>query len=224
MKFGIVTLTCLVTLSIEPAAQNEAFRGGYGDGYSSVEVLDENSIISLGSQGDGHALDQQISLEVVVSKGGSGDGYSHFSFSNQGVLVSKGSGGDGYDYADYIKIYWTGNIGTAWLNASNWSSLSVPTNADEIIIPPGRPHYPLLGAQLLSIGDPTITTGFRCKELWVQAGASFSGKLNTTLANQSLLLIDGTFIWKNPAVNSFLNFNGGEVEVRSGGILRTEID
>ena len=224
LKYGIVTLTFLVAIAIEPEAQNEAFRGGYGDGYSTVEVLNDNEIISLGSQGDGYALDQQASLEVVVSKGSSGDGYGHLPFLNQSVLVSKGNGGDGYSYDNFIKIYWTGNSSTAWLNANNWSSFSVPTNADEIIIPPNRPNYPLLGAQLLSIGDPVITSGFRCKEIWIQSGASFSGKLGTTLANQSVLLIDGTFIWKNPSVNSFLNFNGGEVRVRSGGVWRTEVD
>lgn len=221
-RFLIYHLVLFLTSSIW--AQNEAFHGGFGDGYAGVELNNTANPNSGGGFGDGYASNELINNNNTRSKGSIGDGYASILLLNQINILTRGGIGDGYANADFIKIYWTGNISTAWLNTDNWSSLSVPTNADEIIIPPNRPNYPLLGAQLLSIGDPIIMTGFRCREIWVQSGASFSGKLNTTLANQSLLLIDGTFIWKNPSANSFLNFNGGEVLVRNGGVLKTVID
>jgi hypothetical protein len=197
--------------------------GQFGDGYASGELAGSANTLSKGAFGDGYAIEELKDSTLSISLGQFGDGYASGELAGGANTLSKGGNGDGYDYEEFIKVYWTGNIGTAWLNGSNWSTLTVPDNDDEIIIPPGRPNYPLLGAQLLSIGDPDITTGFRCAELWVQDGASFSGKLNTTLANQSLLLIDGTFIWQNPSASSFLNHLGGVVRVREGGVLMTNL-
>ena len=39
---------------------------------------------------------------------------------------------------------WTGSVSTNWNTAGNWSTNAVPTSTTEVIIPAGRPRYPLL--------------------------------------------------------------------------------
>lgn len=39
---------------------------------------------------------------------------------------------------------WTGNADTAWENAANWSTNTVPTSTSEVTIPAGRPRYPVV--------------------------------------------------------------------------------
>ena len=39
---------------------------------------------------------------------------------------------------------WTGSVSTDWNTAGNWSTNAVPTSTTEVIIPAGRPRYPLL--------------------------------------------------------------------------------
>jgi Viral BACON domain len=48
--------------------------------------------------------------------------------------------------AQPIVANWTGNVNTAWENAGNWSSNSVPTASTIVQIPAGRPRYPTVNA------------------------------------------------------------------------------
>jgi hypothetical protein len=45
-----------------------------------------------------------------------------------------------------VAISWTGNVNTAWENAANWSTNSVPTATSEVTIPAGRPRYPVVNS------------------------------------------------------------------------------
>ena len=243
MKCNFILMISLIASSA--VAQGDPFAGGFGDGYSGASLLNQELVLSigsfadgyasgkidnpdvllsLGSTGDGYDMNDVMNTEFILSLGSLGDGYTSNNWSNSTFSLSKGSAGDGYDLAQISKIYWTGDVDVDWLNYNNWSSLTVPINSDDVIIPPGRPNYPLLGNDLLSIGNPLITTGFRCAGLWIQNGGEVMSKPGTTLSNQSTLLINGELTWKNQAANSFLNFATGEVEIRNGGILRTQFN
>ncbi len=41
-------------------------------------------------------------------------------------------------------INWTGNVSTEWENASNWGNNQVPNANTKVIIPGGRPRYPII--------------------------------------------------------------------------------
>jgi len=39
---------------------------------------------------------------------------------------------------------WTGNVSTAWETPGNWGGNTVPTSTSAVIIPAGRPRYPIV--------------------------------------------------------------------------------
>ena len=39
---------------------------------------------------------------------------------------------------------WTGAVSTAWETAGNWSGNQVPSASSAVIIPAGRPRYPVV--------------------------------------------------------------------------------
>lgn len=41
-------------------------------------------------------------------------------------------------------IYWTGNVSTEWENPANWGNFKVPDATTDVIIPTGRPRYPII--------------------------------------------------------------------------------
>jgi hypothetical protein len=57
---------------------------------------------------------------------------------------------------------WTGNSNTVWTNTANWSAGAVPTTTTNVVIPAGRPNYPV------------ITNGVtaNCKNIKIDPGAS----------------------------------------------------
>jgi hypothetical protein len=66
--------------------------------------------------------------------------------------VGNGSANSTFYFDDILQIAqpvvtsWTGNVNTAWENAANWSSNSVPTASSIVTIPSGRPRYPIVNA------------------------------------------------------------------------------
>ena len=55
-------------------------------------------------------------------------------------------------------ITWTGATNTAWTTLSNWSSGSVPTASDSIVIPTGVPNYPEISTSVSSY-KTTVNSG-----------------------------------------------------------------
>ena len=53
---------------------------------------------------------------------------------------------------------WTGNISTAWENAGNWAGNVVPAATSVVVIPTGRPRYPLINTST-TIKSLTCQTG-----------------------------------------------------------------
>lgn len=81
---------------------------------------------------------------------GNGSAGSTFYFDNIQQLVQP------------VAMHWVGNVDTAWENPANWSTNAVPTAASVVIIPMGRPRYPVVNISttvksLLCIGGTTVT-------------------------------------------------------------------
>jgi hypothetical protein len=57
-----------------------------------------------------------------------------------------------------ITYEWTGLVNTAWENSGNWSSLAVPNITSDVLIPAGRPRYPVINANT-SIKSLTVSQG-----------------------------------------------------------------
>jgi hypothetical protein len=59
---------------------------------------------------------------------------------------------------------WTGNSNTSWTNAANWSSGIVPTAGNAVIIPAGRPNYPVIANGVLA----------NCKSITINPAAAIT--------------------------------------------------
>ncbi|MDH4133132.1 MAG: hypothetical protein OEV95_15145, partial [Gemmatimonadota bacterium] len=53
---------------------------------------------------------------------------------------------------------WTGTTSTDWGTGSNWSTGTVPTGTDNVIIPPGMPNAPTINSSV-SVNDLTVQAG-----------------------------------------------------------------
>lgn len=58
--------------------------------------------------------------------------------------------------------HWTGLINTSWTNTGNWSPPCIPTDKDDVTIPPNCPNYPII---------VTGVTG-NCNHLLLMTGSS----------------------------------------------------
>ena len=67
--------------------------------------------------------------------------------------------------------HWTGVVNTSWMVTGNWSPPFIPTDRDDVIIPPDCPNYPI------------ITNGVHanCKNLLLMNGSSVDVKIGGSL-------------------------------------------
>ncbi|HSK13006.1 MAG TPA: BACON domain-containing carbohydrate-binding protein, partial [Phnomibacter sp.] len=78
--------------------------------------------------------------------------------------VGNGSANSTFHFDDIFQITqpvvitWTGNVNTAWENAANWSTNSVPTASSIVNIPSGRPRYPVVNSST-SVASILFGTG-----------------------------------------------------------------
>src|SRR5437762_2294258 len=79
-------------------------------------------------------------------------------------------------------VSWNGNTSTDWGTGSNWSSGTVPTSADDVTIPTGRPNYPVIVA----------LQNFSAKSITINAGGSPTVQ-GGTLATANNFANNGTF-------------------------------
>ncbi len=98
----------------------------------------------------------------------------------------------------------TWGVTNNWNDSRNWSSYTVPTSADDVVIPAGRLLYPVLSSSV-ALGIASV------KNLTVEAGAS----LTITSGNLSLF---GNFI--NSGIfshtNGLVSFTGATTQTVSG--------
>jgi hypothetical protein len=67
---------------------------------------------------------------------------------------------------------WTGSINTDWTNVGNWNCAGIPTITSEVLIPTGKPNYPVINLNV-EIKKITIETGTS-----VTTNTGFELKLN----------------------------------------------
>ncbi len=112
-------------------------------------------------------------------------------------------------------IVWTGTTSSDWNTASNWQNSTLPSSADDVLIPAGCPNYPVIDETVtvnnISVENNaslTITTG---GNLTVNTNIDL-GANATDIAN--LTITDGTL-----TINGALNLNGLSKLTISGGTL-----
>lgn len=94
---------------------------------------------------------------------------------------------------------WTGAVSTDWELAGNWSTGAVPLVSTDVIIPS------------VAVQMPVITSAGRCRNLFIEAGAS------VTAEEFSVLNISGTLTFNGTMTNTgTINFNGGTQQSFSG--------
>jgi hypothetical protein len=109
---------------------------------------------------------------------------------------------------------WTGSAGTGWNNSANWSLGHTPASPENIVIPAGSPHYPVL-ANNLGVGYYTGYTNI-CHSLTIDAGATMTltGK---NLVSAGQVNIAGTLFIGDDAI---LN-EGAVISLASTGTVYT---
>jgi len=70
-----------------------------------------------------------------------------------------------------ITVTWTGTLNQSWTTAGNWSSNSVPTSVDNVLIPAGTPFSPLIANTIVAV----------CYYIKVEPGANITVDTGGTL-------------------------------------------
>lgn len=106
-------------------------------------------------------------------------------------------------------INWTGAVSTDWFTAGNWSSNSVPTSADDVVIPSAPTNQPQINA-----------AGAVCNKITLDSGASLtmSGATAYTLSVAGDWINNGTF---NRGIGT-VNFNGTTAYQEISGVSTTD--
>jgi hypothetical protein len=152
-------------------------------------------------------------FHTISSWSGSDDCDDHSGTFNHGSTISNlyicvtyevQNGGDHYFWVDEISLVetvgpntWTGNSSTDWETTGNWSSGSVPTSGDDILIPS-------------TVTDPVISTSVSGVDLTIESG----GEL--TISGSGSLTLSG-----DVDVSGTLNYtSSGSITLsKSGGTL-----
>ena len=114
------------------------------------------------------------------------------------------NGGDHYFWIDEISLVeaigpntWTGNSSAAWASTSNWSSGSVPTSGDDILIPN-------------TSTSPVISTSVSGVDLTIESGGELSVSGGGSLTLSGDVDITGTLSYTS---------SGSVTLTKSGGVL-----
>ena len=73
------------------------------------------------------------------------------------IRVIQDNVGEDYDdqsanFSIIADMIWNGAISSAWDNASNWESASVPSSLHPLVIPNGATNFPVIGASIEAYG------------------------------------------------------------------------
>ncbi|GAB2943797.1 hypothetical protein GCM10027048_05650 [Hymenobacter coalescens] len=102
---------------------------------------------------------------------------------------------------------WTGAVSSVYTNPANWSAGAVPTATDDVVVPAGVPHMPVLSSAA-AVNNLTIASG---ANLTVAAGGVFS--LGGNLTNNGLLLGAGLLQTNGATAQTFSG--SGETSIYS---------
>ncbi|MBN2777029.1 MAG: proprotein convertase P-domain-containing protein, partial [Bacteroidales bacterium] len=102
----------------------------------------------------------------AIDAGNTSDAFGNEPASNGGV-INQGAYGNTLQAskspAVVVAHNWTGNVSTDWQTAGNWDLGTIPTATNNVVIPNGRPRYPLI--------DDGTTTAL-CDDISIESAAS----------------------------------------------------
>lgn len=206
------------------------FAGGIDDGagslYSGNAQIGDLFVYSSGGEGDGsHELGYYGAICYPVSwLGGIADGFSVLGSGATGIGPSLHCNGGCDDGASGLLMpasffgrgIWLGAVSSAWAIPANWSFDYVPDLSVNVLIPAGKPHYPLILQGNLSVNSSAA--GNYCKSLVIQQGG--------TLTNKSWLYVDGEvsiyglYMADDPNNRMVVVNPGGNLHLFDPGIMR----
>lgn len=220
LTFLIVTVILMALCCPDLTAQlPESYQGGDSDGFAMGEKIAIHTFFKGGEE-DGHAL-AELESSGSIYKGLYADGFD-YGVRNASNTFYVGGEADGAAYTLFRYFHlWTGDIGTGWDIAGNWTDNIIPTVHARVRIPADCPHYPAING---NVGNGTMFIGFTdgtptyvCKALAIDSGAEFTQRISAFVRNYNRIVIEGTYINRNTADLSFINQPGSVFEVRSGG-------
>ncbi|MEQ8471097.1 MAG: PKD domain-containing protein [Marinoscillum sp.] len=167
----------------------------------------------LGSNGDGNGTNWYNTTAIIGLSGA--DGWAGASFSKitasydissfideddvrfRFVFGSRNSANDGFQIDDFsisgnatsLPFTWNGSVSSAWENADNWSSGSVPTSSDNVII-------------TTTSNDPIVVDDRAVDNLEIESGATLTVESGGALAIYGLVSNDGTYTVKRNITES----------------------
>lgn len=226
-------LLCLVSITL--LSQDEAYKGGSGDG-SDVVTLVSNEFSFKGGNSDGHAVSiliqepyafrggpadgadfTYVERQNVSTKGGSGDGHGMVKLMPE-PFAFRGGPSDGYSSTMFCPvIQWTGAIGSGWNVAANWDINQVPCNCNKVVIPSGVSIFPAVNEGLFKVGYWMDDGDYNCEALRIEPGAQLTTRVNNFIENYGQIIIRGTLEIRNSDPDAFKNYS--EIQIRPGGLL-----
>jgi len=131
MKRMIENIGCtgftLIFSTLTMAQNNAIFKGGNGDGWSSVNHVQVSNNIFKGGNSDGWAAQTYVQSTAGIFKGGSGDGWDAKSYIQGTTAIFKGGSSDGWSALNFIQgssgIFYGGQ-GDGW-DSNNRSQTNV---------------------------------------------------------------------------------------------------
>jgi hypothetical protein len=96
---------------------------------------------------------------------------------------------------------WNGSVSTDWTNGSNWDGGSAPTSTGVVVIPAGKPQYPIIITGSQSAGSLQINSG---GSLTISGGSLAVGKSG----------VSGSVV-----IGGVLDWSGGTLTVVSGATM-----
>jgi hypothetical protein len=170
---------------IPMAPLDSIFSGGQGNGFGKSETTSQQLIVadSMYNGGKGTGFDQQTAFLSLFTNdslynGGNGNGFYQHSISNTMLysIDSLYNGGIGRGESTLEQVLdlsncglvtaWTGTVSTTWEDPSNWNCGIVPGVNSIVLIPSGRPRYPV------------VNTSWEIKRLLLQPGSSIMVNTN----------------------------------------------
>ena len=112
---------------------------------------------------------------------------------------------------------WTGATSTDWGTASNWETLAIPNNTDNVTIPASATNYPVYTGN--------FALGTHCNDMTLEGNASFISTGDMTIPAGRSLSCNGTNdISVAGDWNNYGTFSPGAGTVTLNGIANTVID
>lgn len=203
--------------------------GGASDGFSEFGTgavyVGNTSLYATGGIGDGfHGIAHDGPIVYSLAwLGGAEDGSNgcHLeSYSFSPSFFCLGGPDDGafglHQPATYFAPgAWLGTISTAWENPLNWSGNEVPSLATDVLIPAGKPCYPLITSGNLAVNHSGVHF---CKSLTIQQGASLVNKSNLYIYGD--MTVSGIYQGDDDTNDQVYVYPGGNLVIVPPGQMR----